>query len=64
MPMLVSLTESAAANGMAPPTLRGYCQQGRVVDAQRIGNRWAVPAGKLTILPPSRPPGRPWPSKG
>ena len=57
--VLVSLTEAAAANGMAPTTLRGYCQQGRVVGAERIGNRWAVPAGKVAILPPVRPHGRP-----
>ena len=56
---LVSLTEAAAANGMAATTLRGLCQQGRVEGAQRIGNRWAVPAGPLTVLPPSRPVGRP-----
>ena len=61
--MLVSLTEAAAANGMAPTTLRGYCLQGRVVGAQRIGNRWAVPSGKLTVRPPARPRGRPWPAK-
>ena len=56
--MLVSLTEAAAANGMAPTTLRGYCQEGRVVGAERIGNRWAVPAGKVTVRPPARPRGR------
>ena len=52
--MLVSLTEAAAANGMAPTTLRGYCQEGRVVGAVRIGNRWAIPAGKVAILPTAR----------
>ena len=56
--MLVSLTEAAAANGMAPTTLRGYCLQGRVVGAQRIGNRWAIPAGPVTITTPDRQPGR------
>ena len=61
--MLVSLTEAAAANGISVSLLRLRCAEGRVVDAQRIGNRWAVPAGKLTILPPARPPGRPWPHK-
>ena len=57
--MLVSLTEAAAANGMAPTTLRGFCQQGRVKGAERIGNRWAVPAGEITITTPDRPWGRP-----
>ena len=56
---IVSLTEAAAANGMAPTTLRTHCQQGRVVGAQRIGNRWALPAGALTILPAACPVGRP-----
>ena len=57
--MLVSLTEAAAANGMAPTTLRGYCLQGRVKGAQRIGNRWAVPAGCIWITTPVRQVGRP-----
>ena len=57
--MLVSLTEAAAANGMAPTTLRGHCQQGRVVGAQRIGHRWAVPAGALVFDPPLGPAGKP-----
>ena len=58
--MLVSLTEAAAANGISPRLLRLRCAEGRVVGAVRIGNRWAVPAGKVTVLPPARPPGRPY----
>ena len=50
--MLVSLTEAAAANGLTPSTLRTHCQQGRVVGAVRIGNRWALPVGALTFDPP------------
>ena len=57
--MLVSVTEAAAANGINARHLRLRCAEGRVKGAVRIGNRWAVPAGKLTILPPARPSGRP-----
>ena len=56
--MFVSVTQAATAGGMSPSVLRGYCAQGRVEGAVRIGNRWAVPVGKLTILPPARPVGR------
>ena len=57
--MLVSLTEAAATNGLTPSTLRTHCQQGRVVGAQRIGNRWALPAGALVFDPPLGPAGKP-----
>ena len=56
--MLVSLTDAAAANGMAPTTLRGYCQQGRVDGAVKVAGVWLLPPG-ARILPPTRPHGRP-----
>ena len=56
--MLVSLTEAAAANGISVSLLRLRCAEGRVKGAQRIGNRWAVPAGPVTITTPDRQPGR------
>ena len=56
---LVSITEAAAANGKSVALLRLRCGEGRIKGAVRIGNRWAVPAGDLIILPPVRPRGRP-----
>ena len=50
---MLSVTQAAAAIGLSPSVLRGYCAQGRVVGAVRIGNRWAVPE-KVVILPPAR----------
>ena len=55
---MLSVTQAAAAVGLSPSVLRGYCAQGRVEGAVRIGNRWAVPE-KVVILPPVRPRGRP-----
>ena len=59
--MLVSVTEAAAATGINARLLRLRCAEGRVKGAVRIGNRWAVPEGQVMIMPPARPPGRPWP---
>ena len=53
---MLSVTQAAAAIGLSPSVLRGYCAQGRVEGAVRIGNRWAVPE-KVVILPPARPVG-------
>ena len=56
MRMLLSVTQAAVVAGLSPSVLRGYCLQGRVKGAVRIGNRWAVPE-KVLILPPARPVG-------
>ena len=59
-PELVSITEAAAANGKSVALLRLRCGEGTGRRAPfRIGNRWAVPAGELIVLPPVRPRGRP-----
>ena len=54
---MLSVTQAAAAVGLSPSVLRGYCAQGRVKRCIRIGNRYAIEP-PVEIEPPARPVGR------
>lgn len=54
---LLTVREAAERLGAPPVTIRLWCRQGRLAQAQRVGRDWVIPEEALQTF---RRPARPW----